>query len=111
MTARRSSFDPDHYPALSQFAAGYLHEDFVTEHGTAKGAREAFLRDASASERTAFAKEGQRFVAETAALPWAEARAAFFSLGGAWRPASRAALEALFETPIAPATSARRRRA
>lgn len=108
---RRSAFDPDRFPALSQFAAGYLHEDFVAEHGTAKGAREAFLRDASARERAAFGREGQRFVEETAGLPWAEARAAFTMLGGAWRPASRAALTALFESPVEPAPTARRRRA
>ncbi len=108
---RTSAFDPDRFPALSQFAAGYLHEDFVTEHGTAKGAREAFLRDASARERAAFGREGQRFAEETAALSWADTRAAFTSLGGAWRPASRAALTALFEAPVASAPAPRRRRA
>lgn len=107
---RTSAFDPERFPALSQFAGGYLHEDFVAEHGTARRAREAFLREASARERAAFGREGQRFVEETAALPWAEARAAFTALGGAWRPASRAALTALFEAPVeSPAT--RRRRA
>jgi hypothetical protein len=105
-----SSFDPDRYPALSQFAAGYLHEDFVVEHGTVKGAREAFLRDASARERAAFGREGQRFVEETAGLSWADARGAFAALGGAWRPASRAALTALFEAPATPATATRRGR-
>lgn len=106
---RTSSFDPERFPALSQFAGGYLHEDFVAEHGTAKGAREAFLRDASARERAAFGREGQRFIEETAGLSWADARGAFAALGGAWRPASRAALAALFEAPAAPATSRRRR--
>jgi len=109
-TRRTSSFDPDGFPALSQFAAGYLHEDFVAEHGTVKGAREAFLRDASARERAAFGREGQRFVDETAALPWVDARAAFTALGGAWRPASRAAITALFETPVVAAIATRRKR-
>jgi len=110
-TRRTSSFDPDRYPALSQFAAGYLHEDFVAEHGTAKGARDAFLRDASARERAAFGREGQRFAEETANLSWADVRAAFTALGGAWRPASRAALAALFEAPPTPGALTRRPRA
>ncbi len=111
MSAKRAStFDPERFPALSQFAAGYLHEDFVAEHGTAKGAREAFLSDASASERAAFGREGQRFLAEVAELSWADTRAAFTALGAAWRPASRAALTALFETPVASSTTTRRRR-
>ncbi len=110
-TRRTSSFDPDRFPALAQFAAGYLHEDFVAEHGTVKGALEAFLHDASARERAAFGREGQRFVDETAALSWVDARAAFSALGGAWRPASRAALTALFETAVVAPTASRRRRA
>ena len=110
MSTRTSTFDPERFPALSQFAGGYLHEDFVAEHGTAKGARDAFLRDASARERAAFGREGERFIEETAVLSWADARAAFRTLGGAWRPASRAALAALFEPP-APAAATRRRRA
>ena len=111
MSLKRTSFDPDRYPALSQFAAGYLHEDFVAEHGTAKGAREAFFRDASARERAAFGREAQGFLEETASLSWADARHAFSALGGAWRPASRAALTALFEAPVSLVTSTRRRRA
>lgn len=110
MTARRTrGFDPDSFPALAQFAAGYLHEDFAAEHGTAKGAREAFLRDASARERGAFGREALRFVAEISDMSWADARGAFAALGGAWQPASRAALVALFEPPT-PHTSATRRR-
>lgn len=106
---RKATFDPDQFPTLAQFAGGYLHQDFAAEHSTAKGAREAFLRDASARERAAFADEGQRFLDVTAALPWADTRAAFAALGAAWRPASRAALGALLEPPARPVASTRRR--
>lgn len=90
------------FPVLAQFAAGYLHEDFVLEHQTPAGARDAFMRDANATERAAFAKEAVRYCSEAKDAAWADVRASFESLGGAWRPASRAALLDVL-TPKAPA--------
>ena len=37
------------FPSLAAFLRGYLHEDFLEEHGSLRGAVEAFCRDASAA--------------------------------------------------------------
>ena len=105
---KQQPMSANEFPVLAQFAAGYLHEDFVLEHKTPAGAREAFLRDANATERAAFAKEAARYCADADDVPWADVRASFESLGGAWRPASRAALLGLL-TPRGPAGAARGR--
>ena len=83
------------FPALAEFAAGYLHEDFVVEHGTPLGAVAAFLREASDSERTALRVDAARFLDHATSRPWAEAVATFSCLGGAWRPRTRAELAAV----------------
>lgn len=102
--------EADEFPMLAQFAAGYLHEDFALEHKTAAGARDAFWRDASAAERKAFIEELERFRARWEAQPWSEVRAAFAALGGAWAPASRAALLGLLDPSAAAAGTTRPRR-
>ncbi len=110
----RSGLVPDRYPHLQQFAGGYLHEDYVPEHGTAEAARDAYLRDASRDEREAFAREATAFLAAAGEVSWADARAAFARLGGAWSPRSRAALAAVLAVPAEPgggrAPAGRRRR-
>lgn len=92
---RTDGLDPAGYPQLEQFAGGYLHEDYVPEHGTPERARDAFLRDASREEREAFAREAAAFLAHASTRPWAEVRQAFARLGSAWSPRSRAALAAI----------------
>ena len=106
--AKRHPMNVNEFPVLAQFAAGYLHEDFVLEHKTPAGAREAFIRDANEAERAAFAKERIRYCAEADGVPWAAVRASFASLGGAWRPGSREALRGLLTpTPRAGAVKGR----
>ena len=83
---------PDTFPALTQFLSGYLHEDFVLDHKTPEGARDAFLNDANARERAAVAHEFEQFLATTHTLSWTDVRTGFSALGGAWTPNSRAAL-------------------
>lgn len=90
--SKRRPLKVNEFPVLARFAAGYLHEDFVLEHKTPAGAREAFLRDANAAERAKFEEEAARYSAEADGAAWADVRAAFALLGGAWRPGSRAAL-------------------
>lgn len=101
---------PDTFPHLRQFVGGYLHEDFVHEHDTPTGARDAYLRDASRDERSAFRAEAAAFLEATDHLDWSEVRAAFGALGGAWLPRSRAALAALLriEPPGSRRASVRR---
>ena len=90
--AKRRASAPIQFPALAQFLSGYLHEDFVLDHKTPEGARDAFLKDANARERSALADEFERFLATVQTLSWADVRSGFSALGGAWTPKSRAAL-------------------
>ena len=90
--AKKRASAPDRFPALTQFLSGYLHQDFVLDHKTPEGARDAFLKDANARERAAVADEFERFLATTQTLSWTDARSGFSALGGAWTPKSRAEL-------------------
>jgi len=88
---RRSDF-----PALCDFLDGYLHQDFVVEHGTVAGAGAAFLRDANAAERKDLVRELRAFMTATAGLPIERVGdLVTHELGGSWLPASREALDAL----------------
>ena len=88
---KRASTDNE-FPALAQFLAGYLHEDFMLDHKTPEGARDAFLKDANARERAAVQKDLERFLATSETLAWTQVRADFGAIGGAWTPKSRSAL-------------------
>ena len=90
--AKKRGSAPDAFPALTEFLSGYLHEDFVLDHKTPEGARDAFLKDANARERAAVAHEFEQFLAATRAQSWTDVRTSFSALGGAWTPKSRAAL-------------------
>jgi hypothetical protein len=50
------------FPELSQVLQGYLHEDFVIEHGSAHDAIAAYKADASTEERARFGREAVRFI-------------------------------------------------
>lgn len=88
---------PDRFPHLSTFLAGYLHQDFTLDHKTPAAALRAFLAEASTEEREALGRDWRSFLDASSGLQWRYLRAAFLQLGGAWQPASRAALLALFE--------------
>ena len=85
----------DQFPALSEFLAGYLQEDFRQEHGSPAAAARAFAADADAPERQALAVDLHRFLALTEGWPLDDLRQALTTLGAAWHPASRAEVEAL----------------
>jgi hypothetical protein len=75
------------YPQLEAFLGGYLHQDFVEEHGSLAGAVAAFARDASLRERRALAREWKAFRADARhATTLASTRAAVGALGAAWAP-------------------------
>jgi len=78
---------PSTYPQLEAFFGGYLHQDFVEEHGTLAGAVAAFARDASVRERRALVREWKAFRKDARhAVTLASTRAAVGALGAAWAP-------------------------
>ena len=77
------------FPALTAFLKGYLHEDFSEEHGSTRGAAEAFCRDASCDERRQLAEEMARLVEAAHGAPLASLRRFVTGgLGGGWTPRS-----------------------
>ena len=83
------------FPELRRVFGGYLHEDFVAEHGTAERALRAFQADADSTELRRFQKEAKRFLERTASLDLDKVRALLSQPGCRWMPASRKALVAL----------------
>jgi hypothetical protein len=89
----------EEFPALTAFFSGYLHEDFVPEHGTSTQAARAFHGDASADERRAVNMELIQLLARTEGWTLGDLRRALADLGAAWLPSSRAEVEALLSEP------------
>lgn len=58
--------DPLAYPRLVTFFRGYLHEDFVVEHGDVDGALRAFRADLPETDRAELDDERRRLGAELA---------------------------------------------
>ncbi len=86
------------FPALSDFVKGYLHQDFVEEHGSALEAAAAFSRDASSSERRELAAELAKLVERAHGLPLSTLRRFVTrELGSGWEPQSVADFTAMLE--------------
>jgi len=83
------------FPALQRVFSGYLHEDFLDEHGTPAAALRAFQEDADHSERRRFRTEARRFLQRSAPIDFKDVRAVMARLGCRWTPPSRKALVAL----------------
>jgi hypothetical protein len=92
------SLDKGEFPALTAFLRGYLHEDFVEEHGSAREAAAAFCRDASPEERRRLAEQIARLVEAARGLPpTALRRFVTRDLGSGWAPQSAADLADLLK--------------
>jgi hypothetical protein len=100
---------PSDFPEMQRVFAGYLHEDFLEEHGTPRAALRAFYEDANASERQRFSKEARRFLERTATLDFSDVRVLVARLGGRWTPPSRKALVALLTEAANPPRDGRDR--
>jgi CdiI immunity protein len=99
----KTTASPKNFPALRAFMHGYLHEDYVDEYGSAVSAVHEFRSDAEDDEFNDVLKEWRRFIqdAKTQSLPVIQKRI-HEELGGGWRPASMADLQAItkaFEHP------------
>jgi hypothetical protein len=98
---RSSPLDALTLPALAACLKGYLHQDYLVEHGSARAAVAAFARDASGEERAAVGAELARLAVAAQNCPAADLRAFVTRrLGGGWEPQSVHDLEEAF-TPIA----------
>ena len=86
---------PEDFPALAQFFSGYLHQDFLLDHGSAPAAARSFRADASPDEARAVDDELDRLLILTERWTVTQIRRFLKSLGAAWLPSSRADLEAL----------------
>ena len=90
------------FPELQRVFSGYLHEDFVQEHGTPAAALEAFLADANEDELQRFRSEARRLLERTARLDFGQVKELLARLGSSWTPRSREA----FVTLLTAATNA-----
>ena len=86
---------PEDFPALAQFFGGYLHQDFLLDHGSAPAAARSFRADASPDEARAVDDELERLLTLTERWTVTQIRRFLKSLGAAWLPSTRADLEAL----------------
>src|SRR6476659_8135982 len=86
---------PEDFPALAQFFGGYLHQDFLLDHGSAPAAARSFRADALPDEARAVDDELDRLLILTERWTVTQIRRFLKSLGAAWLPSSRADLEAL----------------
>ena len=80
------------FSELKRVFAGYLHEDFVIEHGSARGALHAFLADAAPAEVRRLRREARRLLDKAATLDDRALHDLVAQLGGRWTPPSRQAL-------------------
>jgi hypothetical protein len=80
------SFDAIDFPVLKEFFAGYLHEDFSDEYGSAASAARAFRGDASAEESAQARQEWARLRKILTGRSISEVQNSLQKLGGAWRP-------------------------
>jgi hypothetical protein len=83
---------PADFPALAEFFAAYLHQDFNDEYGSAANAVKQYLGDATPQEAQSVRAEWARFRTALAGRPLGEVQSAIGKLGAAWRPDSQSAL-------------------
>lgn len=85
----------EEFPALRAFMHGYLHEDYVEEYGSARNAVREFRADADEEEFSAVAVQWRRFFDGAKSKPIETVQTVIRELGGGWRPASHAEIQAL----------------
>jgi hypothetical protein len=89
------SFDPTAYPALRDFLSAYLHQDFGDEYGSAVGAVNAFVSEASGDEILQVKEEWQLLRNAFRGQPLREFEGALRRLGSGWAPLDEAELNSV----------------
>jgi len=83
------------FPELARVFSGYLHEDFVAQHGSPEAALRAFREDASPMEWRRFQREAKRLVELADDRDFEHICHVLQQLGSRWLPPSRAELIAV----------------
>ena len=84
------------FPLLADFFRGYLHQDFVLEHGSPAGALAAYRRDLGPAENDRLTREAAEFRRGTRGRSLADLqRLLADEFRSAWRPPSARAVETL----------------
>lgn len=86
---------PEDFPALHDFFAAYLHQDFRDEYGSATKAAKHYVKDAAPDQAQSLRGDWQRFRQKLAGQPLPTVQSAIRKLGAAWLPDSEAALAQL----------------
>lgn len=85
------------FPIVAAFLRGYLHQDWMMDYESAQHARDVFLDDASADERTEFAREALHLERLLAAMPLRDVTLVLTErLGGQWLPESLDEVHSVF---------------
>lgn len=92
---------PMEWPYLQSLCGGYLHQDFVAEHGSARAAVEAYLADTGPIDATRLSSEWRTFLNVTNGMDAASrARVLREVAGGSWDPADAAEFGAVSATVL-----------
>jgi hypothetical protein len=83
------------FHALTQFCHGYLHEDFLAEHGSARAAADTFRAQSTAVERRKVVHEWD-LVKKQAGGSVAAALQRLEQLGCRWHPSTPEQIDGLF---------------
>jgi len=84
------------WACLQSLGDGYLHQDFVAEHGSAAGAVRAWLSDTSVGEARTLSSEWRTFLNLTHGMTRDERTQALRHVaGGSWSPADDQEFEAV----------------
>jgi hypothetical protein len=92
-----NQFDPENYPALMEFLAAYLHEDFGVEYGSAARAFAAMVSDASGDQIRNVKEEWLELRRAFSGRPLPDLQGGLAELGSAWQPQSDEELQAVDE--------------
>lgn len=86
----------DRWPCLESLLAGYLHQDFVVEHGDAPAAVRAWLAESTPDQAVTLSSEWRSFLNVTSGMD-VETRARTLRdiAGGSWAPRDAAEFEAV----------------
>jgi hypothetical protein len=94
---KANPFDPESYPALTEFLPAYLHEDYEVEYGSAARAFAALVSDANGDQIRNVKEEWHALRQVFSGRPLPDMQNGLVQLGAAWQPQSEQELQAVDE--------------